>query len=94
MAIVIRRCIVAGRVQGVYYRRSAQARARELDVTGHARNLPDGRVEVEACGTPEAVDAFVAWLWKGPTLARVSAVEVTEVDPATRAQLPAYFSTG
>jgi TolB protein len=41
-----RRCYVSGRVQGVFYRASAAQRARELELRGHARNLPDGRVEV------------------------------------------------
>jgi len=49
--LIARRCLVAGRVQGVFYRASTRARAEALGVTGHARNLPDGRVEVLACGT-------------------------------------------
>jgi acylphosphatase len=71
-------CWVSGRVQGVYYRGSAAQRARELGVTGYARNLPDGRVEVFACGEDAAVQAFVAWLWVGSTASRVTAVEVAE----------------
>jgi acylphosphatase len=71
-------CWVSGRVQGVYYRGSAAQRARELGVTGYARNLPDGRVEVLACGEDAAVDAFVKWLWVGSTASRVTAVEVAE----------------
>jgi len=71
-------CWVSGRVQGVYYRGSAAQRARELGVTGYARNLPDGRVEVLACGDEEAVQAFVKWLWVGSSTSRVTAVEVTD----------------
>ncbi len=79
---VCRRCWVSGRVQGVYYRGATQRRARELVVTGYARNLADGRVEVLACGSPEAVDALCAWLWQGPPSARVTAVDgqVVEVE--------------
>ena len=52
-----RQCWVSGRVQGVYFRGATQRRAEELGVTGYARNLPDGRVEVLACGAAEAVAA-------------------------------------
>ena len=76
--MIARRCIVSGRVQGVFSRKSAQARARDLGVRGHARNLSDGRVEVLAVGEAEAVERFVAWLWDGSSAARVVAVEVRE----------------
>lgn len=91
MSRVCRRCLVSGRVQGVGYRASAASRARALGLTGHARNLADGRVDVLACGEPEAVESFVAWLWKGPMLADVKDVQVEPVEDATP---PAHFSTG
>ena len=53
--MIARRCHVSGRVQGVYFRASTWERARELGVTGYAKNLPDGRVEVLACGELRAV---------------------------------------
>jgi acylphosphatase len=81
---------VSGRVQGVYYRASTASQARRLGVTGYARNLADGRVEVLACGEPEAVDALCAWLWKGPPAARVSDVRVEDADCAA----PGAFSAG
>jgi acylphosphatase len=73
------RCLVSGRVQGVFYRASAQQRAHELGVRGYARNLPDGRVEVLACGEAASVKAFVGWLWTGSSASKVTAVEVAEV---------------
>ncbi|MCU0758151.1 MAG: acylphosphatase [Steroidobacteraceae bacterium] len=90
--MIARRCIVSGRVQGVFYRKSAQARARELGVRGHARNLADGRVEVLAVGEPAAVETFVAWLWQGSSASKVTGVEVELLD-AGALQLPG-FSTG
>jgi acylphosphatase len=84
-------CWVSGRVQGVCYRGSAQARARELGITGYARNLSDGRVEVLACGGSAFVSAFIEWLWVGPTAAHVTAVEVVEYEPA---EWPSGFATG
>jgi acylphosphatase len=73
------RCLVSGRVQGVFYRATAQQRAQELGLSGYARNLPDGRVEVLACGEPVSVEAFIGWLWTGSSASRVTAVEVAEV---------------
>ena len=71
-----------GRVQGVFYRASAARRARELGISGYARNLPDGQVEVLACGSAQAVAQFIDWLWIGPSAAKVSAVTVQEADAA------------
>ncbi|HEB96147.1 MAG TPA: acylphosphatase [Sedimenticola thiotaurini] len=79
MTICIR-CLVSGRVQGVFFRASARHQAQSLGITGHARNLPDGRVEVLACGTPEAVDQFKAWLTRGPDGARVDNLACETVD--------------
>ena len=71
-------CWVSGRVQGVYYRGTAVSRAREMGITGYARNLPDGRVEVLAQGTAAAVTAFIEWLWIGSSASRVTGVEVRD----------------
>jgi acylphosphatase len=68
-------CYVSGRVQGVFFRAAAQEKARELGLTGYARNLEDGRVEVYACGTREQLDALKAWLHEGSHQADVSTVE-------------------
>ncbi len=85
------RCRVVGRVQGVFFRASTQQRARSLGLTGYARNLDDGDVEVLACGDPGAVSQLCAWLWEGPPHASVRAVdcEPTEVNSP-----PAVFTTG
>ncbi len=93
MMRVSRKCIVAGRVQGVFYRASAAHRARELGISGHAINLPDGRVEVLACGTAEAVQVFIDWLWRGSSASKVTSVEVTDV-VLDEAQCPTGFRTG
>jgi acylphosphatase len=77
------RCFVAGRVQGVFYRGTAQRRARELEIRGYARNLPDGRVEVVACGEDTAVETFVSWLWTGSTASKVTTVEVIDLPDHT-----------
>ncbi|SDJ29648.1 acylphosphatase [Billgrantia gudaonensis] len=79
-----KRCVkalVSGKVQGVWFRRATQEQALQHGVTGHARNLPDGRVEVLLCGDGEAVNQVAAWLWKGPPNARVTHVEFEPLEP-------------
>ena len=90
---VARRCLVAGRVQGVFYRASTQSRARSLGVTGYARNLPDGRVEVLACGTSDSVQMLCDWLWHGPPAADVTAVEAEDVALESLREWPSSFLT-
>ncbi|HDR90226.1 MAG TPA: acylphosphatase [Bacteroidetes bacterium] len=67
---------VSGRVQGVGFRYSAMQKARELDLTGYVRNLPDGSVLIEAEGEPGALDLLVEWCRQGPSWSRVERVEV------------------
>ena len=73
-------CYVSGRVQGVFFRASARRFALQLGLTGYARNLSDGRVEVCACGEPKALDVFRSWLAEGPELAEVTYVECDECE--------------
>lgn len=68
------RFLVSGRVQGVAFRACARQRAAALNLSGYARNLADGQVEVLAAGEPAAVDALGEWLWTGSPLARVDSV--------------------
>lgn len=75
-----RRCLVSGRVQGVYFRAATQQEAQRLNITGYAMNLPDGRVEVLACGTRQNVESLCDWLWQGPPHAEVSDVQSVAVD--------------
>lgn len=49
-----------GRVQGVGFRYAALQVAREFEVSGFVSNLPDGRVVLEAEGSPEELEAFIA----------------------------------
>lgn len=69
---------VTGKVQGVWYRGSAERRARQLGLTGFVRNQPDGSVYAEAEGPEALLSAFVEWCRRGPELARVDEVQVTE----------------
>jgi acylphosphatase len=69
--------IVHGRVQGVGFRFSAEARANMLGLCGWVRNRDDGTVETLAQGPRDALDAYLAWLHDGPMAARVTQVDAT-----------------
>lgn len=71
--------LISGRVQGVFYRYTAQRVASRLDISGWVKNLPNGKVEAVAVGTPSAVDTFIAWCQEGPPGAHVFDVAVTEL---------------
>ncbi|QNK02511.1 acylphosphatase [Dyella telluris] len=68
------RFFVSGRVQGVFYRASTREQAMALGLSGYAKNLPDGRVEVVAEGSPASIDALERWLRRGPSGAHVEQV--------------------
>lgn len=71
---------INGRVQGVFYRRFACKEALALGLTGWTRNLEDGRVEVKAFGSEEALLMYKEKLSRGPIAANVTAVEIKDID--------------
>jgi acylphosphatase len=78
---VARRVIVDGRVQGVFFRDTCRREAAACDVAGWVRNRSDGRVEAVFEGSPDAVEAMVAWCRQGPPSARVDALEIYDEPP-------------
>ena len=75
------RYYVNGRVQGVGYRYFVLREAEALGISGFARNLPDGRVEVVAEGPGEDLERFEDRLRRGPAFATVTGVERVESAP-------------
>ncbi len=75
------RLLISGRVQGVFYRASCRREAEARGLAGWVRNLPDGRVEALLQGPKAAVEEMVAWCYRGPEEAAVSAIDVTYEDP-------------
>jgi acylphosphatase len=75
-----KRWFVTGRVQGVGFRYFAQHKATALGLTGWARNLEDGRVEVYAVGPPQSLDDLAAALHQGPRMAEVRHVHESEAE--------------
>ncbi len=80
MTIEARLFTVHGRVQGVWFRESTRREAEPLGIAGHAINLPDGSVEVFAVGAPSSLRILEAWLHSGPPMARVTKVDVANVE--------------
>lgn len=72
---IARRFHVRGRVQGVGYRYFAQREATALGISGYAKNLADGRVEVYAVGDAARLDDLLARLHQGPRFSAVRGVE-------------------
>ncbi|ENM5773099.1 acylphosphatase [Vibrio mimicus] len=68
------RFIVSGHVQGVGFRYHTSHQGLKLGLTGYAKNLNSGDVEVVACGLPEKLDEFYIWLQDGPRTASVKQV--------------------
>jgi len=69
------RCIVNGKVQGVFYRASTQGKARTSGVTGRVKNSDDSSVELLACGDQKNVNDLCDWLWEGPVHAKITDVQ-------------------
>jgi acylphosphatase len=69
--------LISGRVQGVLFRQSARVKALELGVFGWAHNLLEGKVEIMCEGEKERGEKFVDWWKKGPSLARVTGVDIS-----------------
>jgi len=70
--------IISGRVQGVYFRSFTQKQAVKQGVTGFVTNKPNGAVEVVACAKAEKLDCFINWCHKGPLMAKVENVIVSD----------------
>ena len=66
---------ISGQVQGVFFRDTTREKARELNLTGWVKNLPDGRVEAVFEGRSENVRQMINWCEDGPQQASVEYVE-------------------
>ncbi len=71
---------VSGKVQGVYFRATCQQKAIDLQLSGYAKNLADGDVQVLMCGEETNVKAMLEWLSIGPSQAEVANVQSQEVE--------------
>jgi acylphosphatase len=65
---------IKGRVQGVWFRKYTESKAKSLGITGFVKNLPDGSVFAEAEAERPVLDEFIAWCHVGSPLASVKEV--------------------
>jgi acylphosphatase len=80
---VTTRYLVSGMVQGVGFRWFVARHARSLGLTGYARNLPNGSVEVVVEGPEDALPALEELLRRGPANSQVDRVERSTEAAAT-----------
>ena len=76
---ICKRCLISGKVQGVFFRNNTKSEAQSHNITGWTRNLPNGDVEAIVCGESEVVNAICEWFWKGPPAAKVTNVLIEEM---------------
>ncbi len=66
--------LVKGRVQGVSFRTYTEMEAKKLQLSGYAKNLPDGRVEIIAEGEKEVLEKLLLWSHEGSPYSKVDEV--------------------
>jgi acylphosphatase len=81
MSGAIRQVRISGRVQGVGYRAWVEHQARAHGLEGWVRNNRDGSVEALFAGPVDAVADMIALCRRGPSLARIAAVEEEPAGP-------------
>ena len=81
MAIKRIHATVKGKVQGVFYREFVRREAEALGVSGFARNLKDGNVEIVAEGEEKQLKEFEKKFRKGPLMAFITDVDIKEEQP-------------
>ena len=79
---------IKGKVQGVMFRISSQEKAIDFGLSGYAKNLDSGDVEILMCGEQSNIDKMLAWLEQGPDQAEVTDVEHHEI----KVPVPNFFS--
>lgn len=78
---IARHLLIHGKVQGVYYRASAEQEALMLGLSGWVRNRFSGEVEALVYGPEDAIEAFIDWAHEGPPAAEVTRIEISAAEP-------------
>ncbi|KOH46631.1 acylphosphatase [Sunxiuqinia dokdonensis] len=74
--------LLSGRVQGVGFRYFVQQKARECQLTGWVKNLPNGKVEIEAEGEEQDINCFIDYLKIGNGYSRTNQLSQSQVQPS------------
>jgi acylphosphatase len=80
MSDTIHHLTIRGRVQGVGYRYWLEQQARVRGLEGWVRNRRDGKVEALLAGPPDVVSGMIVLCRRGPSSARVDAIEEEPAD--------------
>ena len=72
--------MISGKVQGVFFRISAQDKANELNLTGWVKNIFNNAVEITAEGSREELSEFTGWLQLGPPNAAIDKISIERSD--------------
>ena len=72
---------ISGKVQGVFFRKSAKQEADNLSLGGWIRNKNDGTVEISASGEEKNIEQFIKWCKKGPPFAKVDDLQILVKKP-------------
>ncbi|MCR4284561.1 MAG: acylphosphatase [archaeon] len=78
MAKKAAKLIVNGTVQGVFFRQFVKENAEKLSLTGYARNLDSGEVEIVIEGEKEKIESFAGIVKEGPKHAQIRNVSFEE----------------
>ncbi|WP_113929209.1 acylphosphatase [Bacillus sp. P14.5] len=79
--------IVEGHVQGVGFRHFTKTKADELDITGWAKNLDNGAVEIKAQGQESPIEEFVTFVKNGASpSSRVDVCHINELHTDDQAE--------
>lgn len=70
---------VTGKVQGVWFRKYTQEKAKQLAINGFVKNIPSGSVYIIATGTDEQLQEFINWCWQGSPKSKVTSVQEQEL---------------
>jgi acylphosphatase len=81
-----RHVLYEGRVQGVGFRATVKGIARGYEVVGWVKNLPDGRVELQASGDPEEVEAFLEAIAESELKSLIRKVDARVIPPLSEAR--------
>jgi acylphosphatase len=79
MKMIARRIVVHGMVQGVGFRYFVQRMGKRMGLTGDVRNLQDATVEIVVEGIPGRVDEFLSEVKRGPSMAYVERLEISDI---------------
>lgn len=78
------RAIARGKVQGVYFRRTVKEIAGSFNLTGYAKNLTDGSVEIKAQGSLEILKEFIQKVQLEPGKAKIDSIDISYSEVQSR----------